>query len=302
MGNKILAGILGLAIGDAVGLPYQFKERDTFECHSMSGHGTFNKPPGTISDDTSLTLATMESIGRKGRVDIEDIQRNFMKWYFEGAFTPEKASFDIGRTTADSICKMSHGVAPDKCGGASFYDNGNGALMRILPMAFVCDSPWDPALRAVAGLTHNHPISHSCCFLYIYLAQLLLSGNSLELALRLLSAYGSGDESIQKLINGFREDPKPRDEVKSTGYVVDTLDAAIWALRTTDNYRDCILKAVNLGGDTDTIAAVAGGLAGILYGFDEDDGIPWTWIQHLRYRKEIMDIYIRFLGGIANVE
>ena len=303
MGNKILAGILGLAIGDAVGLPYQFKERDRFVCKAMTGGGTYNKPPGTISDDTSLTLATMESIGRKGRIDIQDIQRNFMKWYFDGGFTPEKYAFDMGSTTAEAICKMSHGVGPDKCGGISFYDNGNGALMRILPLAFVCESPWDPEIREVAGLTHNHPISHTCCWIYVYLAQALLSGQSLELALSLLSAYVSEvDSDIRKVIKGFLKDPKPRDEVKSTGYVVDTLDAAIWALRTTDNYRDCILTAVNLGGDTDTIAAVAGGLAGIMYGFDKDDGIPWTWIQHLRYRKEIMDIYIRFLGGVSNVK
>lgn len=303
MGNKILAGILGLAIGDAVGLPYQFKERDRFVCKAMTGGGTYDKPPGTISDDTSLTLATMESIGRMGWVDLEDIQRNFMKWYFHGAFTPEKYAFDMGSTTAEAICKMQQGVGPDACGGTSIYDNGNGALMRILPMAFASEGPWDPAIKQVAGLTHNHPISHACCWIYVCLARGLAHGLPLNAALEDLPSYAASlyNEAGQE-IQRVTDYNKTREQIKSTGYVVDTLEAAIWALATTHSYKDCILTAVNLGGDTDTIAAVAGGLAGILYGFDKDNGIPWTWIQHLRYRKEIMDIYIRFLGGIANVE
>lgn len=175
--------------------------------------------------------------------------------------------------------------------------------MRILPMAFYCKDPWDPVIKQVAGLTHNHKISQACCWIYVYLAQALAGGIPLDVAIEQIPSYTSvlyddtwGD--VEKIM----EYPKPREEVKSTGYVVDTLDAALWALRSTDNYRDCILAAVNLGDDTDTVAAVAGGLAGIMYGFDKDYGIPWTWIQHLRYRKEIMDIYIRFLGGIANVK
>ena len=304
MGNKILAGILGLAIGDAVGLPYQFKERDRFVCKAMTGGGTYDKPPGTISDDTSLTLATMESIGRMGRVDLEDIQRNFMKWYFHGAFTPEKYAFDMGSTTAEAICKMQQGVGPDACGGTSIYDNGNGALMRILPMAFVRSSyPCEPTIKDVAGLTHNHSISHACCLTYVYLAQELEYGISLDVALKELSFYAADvcDQEWEE-IEHVMDYRKEREQIKSTGYVVDTLEAAIWALATTHSYKECILTAVNLGGDTDTIAAVAGGLAGILYGFDKDNGIPWTWIQHLRYRKEIMDIYLRFEGAIGNVK
>lgn len=303
MGNKLLAGILGLAIGDAVGLPYQFMMRDTFECRAMTGHGAFNKPPGTISDDTSLTLATMESIGRVGYVDLKDIQQNFMKWYYDGAFTPENQAFDIGSTTSDAINRMYIGCGPDTCGGTSEADNGNGALMRILPMAFYCKDPWDPVIKQVAGLTHNHKISQACCWIYVYLAQALAGGIPLDLAIEQIPSYTSvlyddtwGD--VEKIM----EYPKPREEVKSTGYVVDTLDAALWALRSTDNYRDCILVAVNLGDDTDTVAAVAGGLAGIMYGFDKDYGIPWTWIRHLRYREKIMDIYLRFEGAIGNVK
>lgn len=303
MGNKLLAGILGLAIGDAVGLPYQFKERNTFECRAMTGHGTFNKPPGTISDDTSLTLATMESIGRVGYVDLKDIQQNFMKWYFGGAFTPENQAFDIGCTTSDAINCMYIGCGPDTCGCTSFHDNGNGALMRILPMAFYCNEPWDPVIKQVAGLTHNHLISHSCCRIYVYLAQALASGMPLEIALEQLPSYSAIlADNAWDYVEHILDYPKPRDEVKSSGYVVDTLDAALWALRSTDNYRDCILAAVNLGDDTDTVAAVAGGLAGIMYGFDKDYGIPWTWIRHLRYREKIMDIYLRFEGGISNVK
>ena len=112
MGNKTLAGILGLAIGDAVGLPYQFHERDTFNCRDMVGWGTCNKPKGTISDDTSLTLATMESIGSKGKIDLEDMQRGFMAWYFYGDYTPTGKAFDIGRTTSMAIEYMRAGYPP----------------------------------------------------------------------------------------------------------------------------------------------------------------------------------------------
>ena len=175
--------------------------------------------------------------------------------------------------------------------------------MRILPLAFYCENAWDPLIPKVAGLTHNHPISHACCIAYIYLAQMLAREVSLENALHALepilkTEYGLFWQEIKRIFDYA----KPRNEIKSTGYVVDTLNAAIWALHNTKTYKSCILKAVNLGDDTDTIAAVAGGLAGIKYGFDRKCGIPWEWIQQLGYRREIMDIYLRFEGALRNAK
>lgn len=281
--NKIYDAIIGLVVGDAVGVPVEFKARDAFTVADMIGHGTYNQPAGTWSDDSSLTLATLESIGRLGMVDPRDIMINFERWLYDGEFTPHGEVFDCGRTTHAAIRRFTNGVPLVQCGGRDLMDNGNGALMRILPLVFF--SPDVVNVSAVVNLTHNHFISRKACWIYISTAFYLMVGESPEFVGKLIGNLGIGEFSRISRIKDLK-----RDEIFSDGYVVHTLEAALWCLLNTDSYRDCILKAVNLGEDTDTVAAIAGGLAGILYGVGGDRGIPEEWIAKIARKEWIKDL------------
>lgn len=283
--SKIYNGIMGLIVGDALGVPVEFKKRDTYKITGMTGYGTHNQPPGTWSDDSSMTLATLESIGRLKKIDLSDIMRNFCRWLYEGTFTPYGKVFDVGGTTRCAIDRYTKGVPVKECGGKKITDNGNGALMRILPLAFL---NWDfENICDVSGLTHAHGISQKACLLYLTAANGIMRGDSC--AKMLANIYS---DSWSKTI-GLRDSRElRREDVRSTGYVVDTLEAALWCLYNTGNYRDCVLAAVNLGDDTDTVAAAAaaGGLAGLMYGCDGKKGIPKEWISQIARKEWIEDL------------
>lgn len=297
--SKIYDGIMGLVVGDALGVPYEFKERNTFTATDMIGYGTYNQPPGTWSDDSSMTLATVESIGRLGKVDAEDIMENFAKWCNNGKFTPYGKVFDIGNTTYEAILKYLQGNDISECGGYEITDNGNGALMRILPLAFVPNITIEEILN-VANLTHGHDISNRACIAYISMAKHILK-NIWNLSicvhnpLRNLSCSCIPNFLRIAYVGNFKED-----EIQSSGYVVHTLEAASWCLFKTDNYRDCVLTAVNLGDDTDTIAAIAGGLAGLYYGCGGEKGIPEEWISQIARKDWIKDLCDKMDEAIKN--
>ncbi|MDO5107904.1 MAG: ADP-ribosylglycohydrolase family protein [Coriobacteriaceae bacterium] len=243
--------IYGLAVGDALGVPYEFLDRGSFRCEGMAAYGSHQQPKGTWSDDSSLTLATCASIKEKGCVDIDDIRRRFVLWYQSGAYAIDRFVFDVGGTTARAILS---GVCE-----AGEFSNGNGSLMRIAPLAYI-DAD-DDEIRAVSAITHGHAISTEACVTFVHLLRRLR-------------------RDPQAVIAELREtETAPSDEIRSGGYVLDTYRAALWCLATTDNYRDCVLRAVNLGSDTDTTAAVAGALAGELYGYA---AIPAEWLAVLR--------------------
>lgn len=283
---KVYDGIMGLVVGDALGVPFEFKKRDTFKATDMIGYGTYNQPPGTWSDDSSLTLATLESIGRLGYIDPVDIMNNFFAWLDAGQFTPYGKVFDVGNGTRKAIQRYANGIEPLKCGGKSRIDNGNGALMRILPLAFCPCSLND--INLVSGLTHNHDISKRGCRLYIGMVEEILKDVPLYLVLSDTEVFVKEYSRIPKLWK------LTRDEISSSGYVVDTLEAALWCLWHTNTYKDCVLTAVNLGEDTDTVAAVAGGLAGILYGCGGERGIPEEWISQIPRKGWIKELCYDF--------
>ena len=243
--------IYGLAVGDALGVPYEFLLRGSFRCEGMAAYGSHQQPKGTWSDDTSLTLATCASIKETGCIDIDDIRRRFTAWYDSGEYAIDRFVFDVGGTTARAILS---GV-----GETGERSNGNGSLMRIAPLAYT--DAVDDDVRAVSAITHGHTISTDACVSYVHLLRSLRN-------------------DPQTVLSELREaETASSDEIRSGGYVVDTYRAALWCLATTGSYRDCVLLAVNLGDDTDTTAAVAGALAGEYYGFD---AIPSEWIEALR--------------------
>lgn len=284
--GKIYDAIMGLVVGDALGVPVEFKARDTFHVDDMIGYGTYNQPPGTWSDDSSLTLATMESVIRNGGIDPADMMKNFSMWLNNGVFTPYGEVFDVGGTTEAAIRRFQNGVEPLKCGLNHYKHNGNGSLMRILPLALFPSSVND--INNVSSLTHAHEISRRACRLYVGTAEQLLKGASLWEVVGCSGIWVKEFDRIPKIYK------LNRDEIKSTGYVVDTLEAALWCVYHTRSYRDCVLTAVNLGGDTDTIAAVAGGLAGIIYGCGGESGIPDEWIAQIARKDWISDLCERF--------
>lgn len=166
--NKIYNGIMGLVVGDALGVPVEFKKRDTYTVTDMTGYGTYNQPPGTWSDDSSLTLATLDSMVKLGKIDTADIMQNFFYWLDDGMFTPYGKVFDVGGGTRRAISRYANGKEPTKCGGKTRMDNGNGALMRILPVAMLPDySEKQSELLSVAHLTHAHFISDFGCVVYM---------------------------------------------------------------------------------------------------------------------------------------
>jgi ADP-ribosylglycohydrolase len=281
--SKLYDAIMGLAVGDAMGVPYEFCERDTFEATDMTGYGTHNQPPGTWSDDTSMALATINSFRLNGGIDLDDMMAAFVQWLYGARFTPYDQVFDVGATTRQAITAwFKLGKEVDECGLRSEQDNGNGSLMRILPLAFFPDVTRED-VWAVSGLTHAHEISCIACEIYLDVARQLLAGKAASWAV-FRSAIQYSHEKFTRLRD---LGALSRDDIRSTGYVVDTLEAALWCLLKTDSYRDCVLTAVNLGEDTDTVAAVAGGLAGIIYGIGGERGVPLEWINQLARRDWI---------------
>lgn len=284
--NSMLSGaVYGFVLGDALGVPYEFKERGSFTCTGMTGYGTHNQPPGTWSDDTSMMLATCHSLKENNlKINIEDMKERFCSWLNEGKYTASGDVFDVGDATMKAITT---GVPQ-----SGEYSNGNGSLMRILPLAFVDCT--DEEIRQVSAITHDHWIAKEACVIYVNLIKKYLSQEgpyeaikSLEDCIRELPEYPAPFDRLCKLSQ------LSEDEIKSTGYVVDTLEAALWCILQDygkdyweTSYTGCLERAVNLGGDTDTIAAITGGLAGLIYSFDS---LPDDWVWAIKNNKLIQE-------------
>jgi ADP-ribosyl-[dinitrogen reductase] hydrolase len=300
--NLIKSGIWGVCVGDALGLPVQFKSRTYMiqnPISGMIGYGTYNQPPGSWSDDGSLTLCIAESLSRG--YDLNDIAKNFMNWFQNGFLTPYGKSYDVGASTTNSVNRLLSGISPLNSGDLNIEANGNGSLMRTLPLAFYfhfkqTDEPTKyKIIKEVSAITHGHPLSVISCYVYIDFALQILQGISIESAFQSVVAdkskyfgYLNSKEQIY-FENIFDKDIKNFTElqIKSSGFVIDSLEASFWCLLNSTTYEETVIKAVNLGDDTDTIAAIAGGIAGIYYGYDK---IPTQWIQVIVKGNEIQTV------------
>ena len=311
MVDKIKAALLGVAIGDAVGVPVEFKPRSYLNAHpvkDMMGHGSHNQPVGTWSDDSSLTFCLAESLTTG--YNLQDLGNRFVNWYQAAYWTAHNEVFDVGIATSKAIWRLKEGFDPIKAGFDDESSNGNGSLMRILPLVFAIQSlPIEERferVRQVSSLTHRHIRSVLGCFIYLEIAIELLRGadkfEAYNTAKNRVNQFLKDKnvcpiEEINKyhriLVNPIGDyDIKPiydysEAEIYSTGYVLHTLEASIWCLLTTDSFKEAVLKAVNLGDDTDTTGAVTGGLAGLLYGV-ENMPIHWVWL--LARKEDILDL------------
>lgn len=329
--DSIRNGIIGHIVGDALGLPVQFEPReyrDRDPVRDMRGEGAFDMPAGSWSDDSSLTIATIDGLCKclKNKkkdalslseiIDYEIIMKNFSLWLNEGEFTPYGYAYDIGGATMDGIRRYDRGREAILSGGTGERDNGNGSLMRILPIAFfiyyvsqiVCDE--DEKMTAVhnlSSLTHRHRRSQLCCGIYVNIALEFIENHKKNLNLGLEELIANGINKSKEYY--FKNDDfkgelhhfdrvfslniqnLPRDEIKSGGYTISSLEASIWCLLNNNSYKDTVLEAVNLGYDTDTTACIVGGLAGIYYGYDD---IPNEWIDKLAKLDYIQDLISDF--------
>lgn len=302
---KSASGLFGLCIGDALGVPVEFtsrEERAKFPVQSMLGYGTWDVPAGTWSDDSSLTFCLAESLCNGFSLD--DIANYFWRWYHESFWTATGEVFDIGNTTFLAIADFQRGIPPLQAGGKSENNNGNGSLMRILPIAYCYQKLSFAELisrsQQISCITHAHLRSQMACGIYVSIAVGLLSGEKPQLAyqngLERIATIYSAPEYAGEMLNFNRIFSGKIaelniDEIQSGGYVIHTLEASLWCLLNSSSYSEAVLKAVNLGGDTDTTAAVTGGLAGIYYGFEN---IPSEWIEQIARKQDIMDLAERF--------
>ena len=233
----------------------------------------------------------------------------FVQWYDNGAYTPYGFAYDIGCTCEEAICNYKKTRNCKECGCVGEYSNGNGSLMRIMPVclyvyenvknANITEAQGLELVHKVSALTHAHLRSKMACGIYYFMVKSILENqgtlmerlqNGIDSAViyyhkerknLLQMAYYHRLMHLDKFMN------TPVDEIESSGYVVDSIEAAVWCLLKTDSLKECLLKAVNLGQDTDTIAAIAGGIAGLFYGYES---IPGSWLDKIQKRAWIEEL------------
>ena len=303
---KVRDGIYGLCVADALGVPAESRTREQLRVDpvmEMVDGGLHGQPAGFWSDDSSMTLCLANSIGEAGYFHTHDIMRRFEQWFTTGAYTPGGECFDFGHTCARAIHRYQKGVTPVLCGSNKMAENGNGSLMRILPMAFVLYEKYGKDvtvsskgmgdIHRVSALTHRHPLAQSACGIYIAVACHILAGENLpeaiDAGMRKALLWYQNHARFENCLPFWeplrRIGEREEETVWSGGYVVESLETAFWCLLHTDTYRDCVLRCVNMGYDTDSTAAIAGGLAGLYYGYQ---AIPDEWIEQLA-AKELID-------------
>ena len=306
MKDKIRALLFGVAVGDALGVPVEFRSRKTVRKNpvtEMTGYGSYNQPPGTFSDDSSLTFCLAEVL--TDGFDLSKLADTFLKWRDKNYWTPLGDTFDIGISTSRALSRLAQGISPLSSGCIEEGANGNGSLMRIAPLVFYIKdktvSERFEIARQVSAITHAHIRSVIACFYYLEFALQLLNGKDK------FEIYEDLKSQVTEYLNSISIDPEEidlfsrllkgnifelsEDEISGSGYVVHTLEASVWCLLTTNNFRDAVLKAVNLGEDTDTTGAVTGALAGLLYGVE---AIPAEWKTQIARHDDIEDLAKRF--------
>ncbi len=299
-GQKIRNALYGAILGDALGVPVEHSTRQELALcavKNMLGYGRYDQPKGTWSDDSSMILCTCEALLKEYNLDT--IANVFEKWLFEGYWTPYGHVFDSGLTTVTALESIRSGAGPRESGQTTVDDNGNGSLMRILPAAlYFARLPLDEFLNRIheiCAITHAHARAQIGCGIYSLIVRNLLLSQSDKLN-AVMSAVDCAVEYYQRL-EPFRNelrlfsritDHKTADlketAIRSSGYVIDTLEASLWCFLRHDDTRSILLSAINLGLDTDTTGTVAGGIAGLYHGLQS---IPSDWLSSLARKSDI---------------
>ena len=310
---KVKDGIIGHAIGDAMGVPVEFYKRDELSANpvtTMLGYGSHDVPAGSWSDDTSMEIATIASIVNKKGLDYEDMMMNFYEWLKDGLFTPYGEVFDAGRPCIQAIINFSKGYEWRECGLNDKMSNGNGSLMRMLPLAYYCyykkaslEEIYE-IVKNASSLTHAHEISILGCYIYVNYVLFLLDEEDKFTAYHKLKNIDYSkftSESLASYINILEKDISkfPVTSISSCGYIIDTLEASLWTILNTTNFEESIIQAINLGEDTDTIGAITGSMSGIIYGYDT---IPKSWLNKLAKRKDLENLCDEFASTLKEMK
>ena len=314
---KFQSAVWGFVIGDALGVPFEFSGREELSKNpvtDMVGYGTHLQPAGTWSDDTSMMLCVLEYLCEEGEQSSDywlfsgqtqqrKLATKFLDWFKNGTYTALGEIFDIGITTQTALEAFSKGTKASECGERNVAVGcGNGSLMRTLPIAYIFKDN-KISLRSLMGtrigsITHRAILNDLCISFYNEFFFALLNGyTKLEALINAQSAVAY----IIRNVDSYQEDESRKflkrimqknfaslqaDEIKSSGFVIETLEAAIWSFLNTKTFSDAVLTAINLGGDTDTIGALTGGLAGCYY----QDGIPEVWKEKIQNKQLIESI------------
>ena len=310
--SKIFDSVMGFVIGDAMGVPVEFCIREKLlksPITEMKGFGSHSVPAGSWSDDTSMTLATMDSMSNKKDIDYKDIMECFYEWVVNYKYTPCNFRFDIGHTCAEAIYNYSKkDKQPLECGLKDIKSNGNGSLMRMIPIAFYTyykkydEEKIIECTNNISALTHGHDISKLGCYIYVKYIHFLLDGKDKYEAYDLIKKvdYSMYDKTSINAYSRILSDNIYEYELKdirSTAFVVDTLEAVLWVLLNTDNFTQAIIGSINLGNDTDTIGAICGSLAGILY---SSDSFPEKWMNKIIKKEYIIEKINNFEKSCLN--
>lgn len=281
--DKAKGAFLGLAVGDAVGTTLEFQKRDASQIDDMVGGGPFNLKAGEWTDDTSMALCLAEACIESGTVDVNLFRDKLVDWYKNGKNSVNGRCFDIGYTTKFALEQYL------KQGGKWFGNTekntaGNAAIIRQAPVIIL---NWRSlqriyfATKSQSRATHGAAESFFACNYHGFLLHMLINGHDKK---SVFSPHRFPLSARVLIINAGEYKQKTRNQIRSSGYVIDTLEAAMWAVWNTDNFRDAILLAANLGDDADSVAATAGQIAGALYGAS---GIPKEWLNKLAQKERI---------------
>lgn len=291
--DKILGTFMGLAVGDALGAPVEFRRRDSFPLITdMMAGGYFNLPAGAWTDDTAMALCLAESLFDHPDFDAADLIARLRAWLESGYNTSTGKCVGVGQNTFRTLmhCIRTGETLAISTGEKS---DGNGAIMRLAPVACMYWNNLTEAMRiadAQSRVTHYSELSAASSRYLAALLCHLISGNSWKQALHDASV-GEWPEAFQPIINGDWRG-KTREEIRSTGYVIDTLEAALWSVHQCQSLEDTLITAVNLGDDTDSVGAVAGQIAGARYGYS---GVPHRWLEPLIQKDHLLNIARKFL-------
>ena len=314
--EEIKAVVFGHAIGDALGFPVEFFTRQELEENpvvDMLKNEMYNTPAGAWSDDTSMALCAIDSLST-GKLDFDDVMQKFGKWYYQNEYTVAGEVIGEGNTCSLAIENyFKHNKTIYDCGLDREDTNGNGSLMRIYPFVLYLANKnisIDKKINIIhmaSALTHAHQIAKISCGIYAFVLWELLESKTrnkmvIRKALTKAKNYYSRNSEVDlshfnRLFNEISlvcakcDNTALENKISTTGYVLDTVEASVYCLLATNSYSECVLRAVNLGDDTDTIAAIAGSVAGLLYGFNS---ISKNWLCVLVKRDFIDKICNKF--------
>ncbi|HXH20980.1 MAG TPA: ADP-ribosylglycohydrolase family protein [Dehalococcoidia bacterium] len=296
--ERYTGSLLGLAVGDALGTTLEFRAPGTFEpIGGIVGGGPFRLAPGQWTDDTSMALCLAESLAECG-FDPLDQMRRYVRWWREGYLSATGTCFDIGNTTRAALSHFERTGEPI-AGPTDERSAGNGSLMRLAPVALYFHPDSDRVAHFCgesSRTTHGALEAVDACRLYGVMIAAALDGRSKDDLLRLAESVAERlrlSQAVREVAGGsFRRKAPP--EIRGSGYVVDSLEAVLWAFFSTDSFEEGALKAVNLGDDADTTGAIFGQLAGAFYG---QSGIPAAWLEVLAMRPYIEELAERLMRG-----